>query len=226
MTAAARLLRRGEWLLWRLGLLLIGIFSLAYLERTSFQFHQERVFEQELKTAKTAPETQPPPVRSFRPGEIIGRIEIPRTGLHAVVLEGTDDKTLRRAVGHIENTAFPGRPGNVGISAHRDTFFRGLSRLRVDDTIRLVTVDGVHDYLVESVMVVAPDDTSVLRPEAQPTLTLVTCFPFHYVGPAPKRYVVKARQVPRPRLVELPRSQPGGLGDRPQITSSRPRPHS
>ncbi len=140
-----------------------------------------------------------PPVapRPLENGEAFGRLEIPAADVSAIVAAGTDARTLRRGVGHIDDTALPGEPGNVGLAGHRDTVFRGLRKLRPEDRIRLVTADGSFEYAVESLRTVAPDRRDVLAPTAQPTLTLVTCYPFHYVGPAPLRFVVRARQVGR-----------------------------
>jgi sortase A len=112
-----------------------------------------------------------------------------------MVLEGTDPWTLNRAVGHIERTAFPGRTGNVGISAHRDGFFRNLGHISKGDEISLVTTEKTYTYAVESTQIVNPRDVEVLAPSDRPVLTLVTCFPFHFVGDAPQRFIVKAELV-------------------------------
>jgi sortase A len=117
-----------------------------------------------------------------------------------MVSEGVDAKTLRLAVGHIPMTALPGQAGNVGIAGHRDTFFRGLKDLRTKDKIVFSTFSGNFKYEVESLRVVEPDNTAVLAPSTENLLTLVTCYPFYYVGAAPKRFIVRARQVsPRTR---------------------------
>lgn len=126
---------------------------------------------------------------------VIGRIEIPRIGVRGMVLEGTSDAALRRAIGHIEGTALPGHPGNIGLAGHRDTFFLGLKGIKKGDTIRIRTLDGTYTYEVESIKIVTPKDVDVLDPTPQPTLTLVTCYPFNFVGSAPDRYIVHARQV-------------------------------
>ncbi len=137
----------------------------------------------------------PAGVKPSAPGDLIGRIEIPRLGVRAIVVEGTSDSCLRRAAGHIEGTALPGHLGNVGIAAHRDTFFRGLRKIRRDDIIKVTTLAGTYEYSVESIRIVEPDDVEVLGASAQPTLTLVTCFPFDYLGSAPHRFIVRARQI-------------------------------
>ncbi len=129
------------------------------------------------------------------PGTMIGRLEVPRLDLAAIVASGIDSRTLRRAIGHIPATALPGEPGNVGIAGHRDRFFRGLKDVRTDDEIVFTTPDGTFRYRVEWTQVVEPADVHVLDDAAGPTLTLVTCYPFYYVGPAPERFIVRARQV-------------------------------
>jgi sortase A len=111
-----------------------------------------------------------------------------------MVLEGTGTKTLRVAAGHIPGTALPGVAGNVGIAAHRDTFFRPLRQVRPKDTIVLTTSYGTFRYIVDAVEIVSPTDVQVLHRTFHPELTLVTCYPFFYVGFAPKRFVVHARQ--------------------------------
>ncbi len=132
----------------------------------------------------------PPAMRS-----VIGRLEIPRLQLSVMVREGADEGTLRRAVGHIPGTALPGKIGNVGLAGHRDTFFRALRNIREDDTIELETTSGVYRYVVKSTKIVTPRDVSVLEASGGTTLTLVTCYPFYYVGSAPKRFIVHAAQV-------------------------------
>jgi sortase A len=149
---------------------------------------------------------------------VIGRIAIPRLGISAMVQEGVDDKTLALAVGHIPWTAMPGETGkNVGLAAHRDTLFRNLKDVARDDEITLTTLDNTYTYRVASFTVVKPEDVSVLAPRAgENTLTLVTCYPFYFVGHAPKRFIVRARQVLNtPAVAEAPadafesRRQPG-----------------
>jgi sortase A len=112
--------------------------------------------------------------------------------LEVPVLDGTDDLTLNRGTGWILGTARPGALGNIGIAGHRDGFFRGLKNLRVNDTMELVTSDRTDTYSVDDIRIVNPDDVSVLRPTATPSLTLVTCYPFYFVGSAPQRYIVHA----------------------------------
>ena len=128
-------------------------------------------------------EPAPPPLAVLR---------IPKIRLEVPVLEGTDDAALNRAVGHIDDTALPGTDGNSGIAGHRDGFFRGLKDIGPDDVIELETLRGKEVYRVERTWVVDPEDVSVLDPTPARALTLVTCYPFYYVGPAPQRYIVRA----------------------------------
>ena len=128
---------------------------------------------------------------------LIGRIDIPRLGVSAIVRKGVDDRTLRRAVGHVPETALPGEAGNVALAGHRDTFFGPLRRVREGDRIRLRTPDGDFNYVVRESRIVEPTDLSVLAPTSGATLTLITCYPFNYVGPAPQRFIVRAEAADR-----------------------------
>jgi sortase A len=127
-----------------------------------------------------------------RPGEWVARLEAPSVGLAATVIEGSTDDMLARAAGHIEGTPLPGTTGNVGIAGHRDSTFRAVRNLKVGDTLRLTTGTGVFDYRIERTWIVNPGDVYVLDPTPRPALTLVTCYPFTFIGHAPKRYIVRA----------------------------------
>ena len=127
-------------------------------------------------------------------GDVIGQLEIPRIQISVMVLEGSRPTILDVAAGHIEGTALPGTVGNVAIAAHRDTFFRSLREIRTNDIIHLTTAQGDFRYSVGGIEVVEPSDIRVLRQTTEPELTLVTCYPFHYIGAAPKRFVVHARR--------------------------------
>jgi sortase A len=122
----------------------------------------------------------------------VARLQIPRIQLSAMVVAGDDDRALRVGPGHVVGTAWPGQPGNVAIAGHRDTFFRPLRRIRVGDDIVLVTKRGPFHYRVSSLRIVAPGDVSVLDSTRDPALTLITCYPFSMIGPAPRRFVVRA----------------------------------
>ena len=122
----------------------------------------------------------------------LAALEIPAIRLQVPVLEGTDDLTLNQGVGHIEGTPLPGEGGNVGIAGHRDGFFRGLKDIHLGDTIDLITKTESGRYTVDEILIVSPDDTWVLRPRPSASLTLVTCYPFYFVGSAPQRFIVHA----------------------------------
>jgi sortase A len=126
---------------------------------------------------------------------LVGRLVIPRLGLRAVVREGASERTLSFALGHIPGTALPGQQGNVGVAGHRDTLFHSLHSIEKNDRIQFQTLTGNYDYQVESIQIVKPADVAVLAPGPYLELTLVTCYPFYYVGAAPDRFIVKARQV-------------------------------
>ena len=153
---------------------------------------------------------QRPPRRPVLPDEngVLGRLNIPRLHLSAMVREGDDDKILRLALGHIPGTAMPGQSGNVAVAGHRDTLFRGLQKINKNDLILFETVAGNYSYQVETTQIVRPKDVSVLKAGTYPELTLVTCYPFYYIGSAPERFIVKARQVDRnpagPELAKAP----------------------
>jgi LPXTG-site transpeptidase (sortase) family protein len=127
----------------------------------------------------------------------LGTIDIPRIGVSSVILEGTDKRTLALSMGHIPGTARPGSDGNVALAAHRDTFFRGLEDIQVGDGILLTSIGGDRTYQVDSMHIVDPTDAYVLREAGTAMLTLVTCYPFHYLGPAPKRFIVQAHLLRR-----------------------------
>ena len=129
---------------------------------------------------------------NYSSGEVIGVLRIASLGMEVPVLEGTDKITLNRGVGRIAGTALPGLGGNIGIAGHRDSFFRPLRKVRTGDEIELLTRVGKQTYRVDQIKVTNPKDVSALQPRLTPSLTLVTCYPFYYVGSAPKRYIVTA----------------------------------
>lgn len=126
------------------------------------------------------------------PPTALAVLRVPRVGVEAAVLPGTDDWTLNRAVGHIEDTPLPGTDGNSGIAGHRDGFFRGLKDVQVGDRVDLETLRDRQTYKVERIWIVAPEDVWVLDPTPARSLTLVTCYPFYHVGAAPQRFIVRA----------------------------------
>jgi len=133
--------------------------------------------------------------RSRSAGVLIGRLDAPSVKMSTTVLEGSDDATLRKGAGHIEDTPLPGEAGNVGIAGHRDTVFRPLRNIQVGDPLELTTADRLYRYRISKTLIVGPDDVYVLDPSKSPMLTLVTCYPFEYVGHAPRRFIVQAELV-------------------------------
>jgi sortase A len=119
-------------------------------------------------------------------------LRIPRIQLEVPVFNGTDEVNLNRGVGRIAGTAQVGAGGNLGIAGHRDGFFRGLEEVRQGDVIELVRPGQIDFYVIDAIQITTPADVSVLKSTPTPMLTLVTCFPFHYIGSAPKRYIVRA----------------------------------
>jgi LPXTG-site transpeptidase (sortase) family protein len=134
-------------------------------------------------------------LRSIPTNTVVGRLTIPRLNLTAMVREGDKETTLSLALGHIPGTALPGQNGNVGVAGHRDALFRGLRNVKKDDVIRFETVRGDYLYQVEETEIVKPEEVSVLKPGPHSELTLVTCYPFYFVGSAPDRFIVKARAI-------------------------------
>jgi sortase A len=197
---------------WIEGVLLVtGVACLALwakpaLEARGFQASQSKALDA-ARQAAHAPRGAPagrgrPSVpaagKSGRPataGAVIGRLEVPRLHVSAMVAEGSDTRTLAHAVGHVTRTALPGRPGNCALAGHRDSFLRGLRGVRMHDLVRVVTVDRTYTYRVEWMAIVAPRQVEVLDSTATRSLTLITCYPFTYVGHAPQRFIVRATQV-------------------------------
>lgn len=224
---AFRVIERG---LLSLGLLLLIVFSLAHLHRfLMFRAEVTRFESTQLGSAEEGDKvdewlsgdnlvafTRPPANidQSFwsaqrtklyhaslrKSADAIAVLRIPRLQLVAPVLEGTGQFMLNRGVGRIAGTALPGQSGNIGIAGHRDAFFRTLKDIRAGDSIELVTRSGTDVYSVDRIRITSPTDVSVLQPRTNPSLTLVTCYPFYFIGPAPKRYIVEAflKQVGRP----------------------------
>jgi sortase A len=207
-----------ERILFVVALVCLGSWLYSWIDAAYYQYRENKLLDESLSKGSEAPPSPGKPsaadtdsLGSFQPravprpapprkppleeGALVGRIEIPRLGISTIVLEGVGTRTLRRGVGHIPETAPPGTDGNVGLAAHRDGFFRGLKDIRKNDIIRLRTLDGSYQYRVESTEIVAPEDTQVLADTGLPELTLVTCYPFYYVGSAPNRFIVHAQRV-------------------------------
>ncbi len=147
-------------------------------------------------TAAARPMSPPAPHKnSVRRGDMIGELSIPRLHMSVMVFEGDDARILKFGAGHIPGTAFPQGSGNVGIAAHRDTYFRPLQAVQPNDRVALKTKAGTSHYSVTKTEVVSPSDVGVLARVPGRDLTLVTCYPFYYVGNAPQRFIVLARKV-------------------------------
>ena len=196
--------RRIGLLLCIVGVLLIGYGLYDALAGRVYQLMHGRDLDRVLDQAPAEPV---PATRRmvYQPGSAIGRLEIPRVGISVVVLEGSDAGTLRLGAGRLLHSALPGERGNVVLAAHRDTFFRPLRDIRAGDRISLRTSQGTFAYTVDWTRVVDPSDTSVLQPTPASSLTLVTCYPFNYVGSAPRRFIVSAREVASTEATPPPR---------------------
>ncbi len=187
----------------RLDLILtvVGLVLLGYVGETLLEARvREEIGNRRLKKAwaESSKASSSAMVAERRPvsGELLGRLEIPRLGISALVAEGAEDGTLRTAIGHLSHTPLPGEAGNAALAAHRDTHFRELRNVRVGDRIRMLSWTGEVEFEVSGTQIVGPDDVSVLEPTADATLTLITCYPFGYIGQAPKRFIVQASRVP------------------------------
>ena len=191
MRAEAR--RRLLWI--ELGLLGLGVtcsvwWGVVSLQATRYQYEQRAVLER-MRAAAPGVVNDSVPLPS---GSLIGLLDIPRLRLSAMIAEGDDDATLNMAIGHLSDTPFPWHDGNSALAGHRNTFFRPLQQIRVGDELRVSTVRGDFRYQVRETMVVGPDDVWVLNPTDRPMLTLITCYPFNYVGKAPRRFIVRAER--------------------------------
>ena len=125
-------------------------------------------------------------------GTTLGVLRIPSTNIEVPVLDSTSDLALNRGAGHVDGTAIPGEEGNVAIAAHRDGFFRALKDIEVGDAVELTTIDGKQTFRVAELSIVDPLDVSVLEPTDESVITLITCYPFYFVGAAPERFIVRA----------------------------------
>lgn len=219
MSTGSKTLRVVErvFLFW--GVLLLAVFSFAYMHRFAAsgaemtKFEASRVESHDMQKQIISDTTRAADldqtggtnfslwsaqrIHSYRgnlasSAEALAVLRIPRLRLEVPVLEGTDELTLNSGVGTIAGTSRPGEAGNIGIAGHRDGFFRPLKDISTGDAIELVTKTRTDIYEVERVRITRPTDVSVLQPKAKPSLTLVTCYPFYLVGPAPKRYIVEA----------------------------------
>ncbi len=173
--------------------LTLGYCGFVAADAWIFQRQESRGLELQLHNEKPAAAINLPPAAT---GGMIGRLEIPRLRLSVIVTEGDSQRILRRAAGHVPGTSLPGEPGNMGITGHRDTFFRPLRNIQRDDLITFTTLQGEYRYRVVSTRVVTPNNVAVLDSTGGEILTLITCHPFYFVGPAPNRFIVRAERVP------------------------------
>ncbi|MBI2818279.1 MAG: class D sortase [Acidobacteria bacterium] len=213
---AKSILRWSRYAFFITGVLTLGYVGYAVVDARLYQASENRRFQRALAEVKLSPasrkntsplpaaaalaaanrEKADTPAMAESDSSRLGRIEIPTIGIAAMILEGVDDVTLRRAVGHIPGTSLPGQKGNVAIAGHRDTFFRGLRNVHKGDAITLTTLKGSYRYRVDSTEVVDPQNAEVLYESDDATLTLITCYPFNFVGSAPRRFIVRAHRSP------------------------------
>jgi len=200
--------RFSRFLVWSHYVLLItGISVLGYcaIVLSTASFYQAQAREQLLRSnvrlatlsspSGGEPSPTSAPLRVGRGFAVLGRVEVPQIHLSAMIAEGTNSRALRVAIGHVPGTALPWQSGNVALVGHRDTFFRRLGELKVGDVIHLTVPGDEYTYRVTFTDIINPNETWVLQAATGDTLTLVTCYPFHFIGAAPKRFVVRARRL-------------------------------
>lgn len=202
----AKTLRYAEVLLWIVAIASIGYCSVGYAGAAVHQHRQRALLNASRTENAFAPisgsadaavpslssASAPEPSGALGYG-VLGAIEIPRLNISSIVEEGVDSSTLWEAVGHMPGTALPGQNGNSALASHRDTYFRGLAEVRTGDLIVFKSPTANFRYRVESTRIVDAQATDALPDSATPTLSLITCYPFHYLGPAPQRFIVTAR---------------------------------
>ena len=221
MKASAKALRILEVGFLVMGLLLLAMFAAAHIHRFIMFRAEMAKFEAQLESASGSAagieaidganrnadlhQAQNPDYSLWsnrrtklhqaslrEPVESLGVLRIPALHLEVPILEGTDEVTLNRGVGRIASSALPGQRGNIGIAGHRDGFFRRLKDVHTGDAIELATMSGTDIYVIDRIGVISPNDVAVLHPRTNDSVTLVTCYPFYFVGPAPRRFIVQA----------------------------------
>lgn len=220
-TGSGTWMRRAQWVSGLIGAVLVAVWVAAWVHgnvmsrRDLDRFEAAREQMVQVATLEVPADTNaegPVDVSLWSPERVaeyqaslfddlglpLAVLHIPRLKIEVPVLEGTDDVTLNRGVGWIEGTAPPAGDGNCGLASHRDGFFRGLKDIHLGDEIEVNTLDGSFVYAVDELTIVDPSDVSVLEPREEPTLTLVTCYPFYFVGSAPQRFIVHASLVQGP----------------------------
>ncbi len=189
-----RLISRLEWLLWVVALVSMATIAAAY--SVSLQAgRQSRLIVAGEPSTQTAEHVLPAGRAEGDEGEVIGRVEIPALALSVPITAGVETGSLLRGVGHVNGTAFPGGLGTVGLAGHRDTYLRQLEHAAVGMDIKLTNKQGTFHYYLDNWEIVTPEQVDVLLIRSRPELALITCYPFHYVGAAPKRFVVHAHLV-------------------------------
>jgi len=194
-------MRKRRWLIWLGSVLIIG--GAAFLASYWWTLHARTLAQQRAKewldrTAaihRQVPRPEVPPVPRVQRGDVVGELEIPRLQVSVMIFEGDDTAILKQGAGHIPGTALPASSGNIGIAAHRDTYFRPLRAIRTNDVITLKTPAGTSWYAVSDYKIVRPSAVGLLVQAPGRDLTLVTCYPFFYVGSAPERFIVHARKI-------------------------------
>jgi sortase A len=189
-------LRWLERALLAIGVVCLGWYGYVSLEAASFQRAQAAAFARMAEKPISA-ETMPAAPHAVRAPDdaLIGMLEVPRLRLSTPVMLGDDDRTLEIAAGHLPDTPRPWEPGNSAIAGHRDGLFRPLKDIRAGDDVVMRTSRGDFNYRVRDIRIVRPDDLSVLAQSATSTLTLITCYPFNFIGNAPQRFIVRAERM-------------------------------
>ena len=185
-SALGHVLRGACYFFLAFGVLALGYAGFVFADSNAYQALEMKKFEQPGRLSEP---------HILAEGDVIGEIQVPRLGLSVMVVQGDSPASLRHAVGHLPKSALPGEWGNVALAGHRDTYFRPVRDIHLGDEIRFKTLEHNFEYVVESIEVVAPSDIQVLEVFTGHDLTFITCFPFYYVGPAPRRFVVRAREV-------------------------------
>jgi len=187
-----RVARWTQRLLFITGFLILGYCVADWLNSRWRQAEGNQELDRIILNHKPDPAPAPLPTTPIPEGGLVGRVEIPKLELSAVIFQGTGNSVLAHGVGHLDGSALPGQAGNVVLAAHRDTFFRSLRNIHKGDLIAVTTRTGIRTYHVDSTEIVDPTETSVEDSTVKPTLTLITCYPFYFVGHAPKRFIVRA----------------------------------
>lgn len=194
-------MQKSRWLTFFGGTLIIGgaaiLGSYVWMRHSAALAQQDALewLSRTVRARQAAPKSPGPRQRRFKHGEVVGRLTIPRLNLSVMVFEGDDAAILKRGAGHIPTTSLPAEKGNLAIAAHRDTYFRPLRLIHPRDTIEFATPEGVSRYAVTDIEIVRPSDIQVLAKRPGRDLTLVTCYPFYFLGNAPQRWIVHAKQI-------------------------------